>query len=148
MNPKLPTYTYFKTFLSSPSPENKHAQVSHQQNASTSTPQAKVSRSIGTQSHRHNGLTKPHNNEHAEIPPRSGFVLQQSKLPKTITKPRPHRKICTLRSSIKNVSTPALARHERKHHGAFDCNTPPQRLDKTHNYVNALGGTIRRGPCT
>ena len=70
MNPKLPIYTYFKTFLSSPSPENKYAQVSHQQrlNASTSTPQAKASRSIGTQSHRHNGLKKNHNNEHAEIP--------------------------------------------------------------------------------
>ena len=50
------------------------------------------------------------------------FVLQQSTLSRTISKPRPPRKVCTLRSSIKNVSSPALARHERQHHGAFECN--------------------------
>ena len=139
LNPKLPTNTYFKTFLSSSSPGNKHAQVPHQQRliASTSTPQAKASRSIVTQSYRHNGLTNPHNNEHAEIPARSGFVLQQSELSGKISKPRPHQKVCTLRSSIKNVLSPALARYEQNHHASFERDHAASTAWQTHNNEHA-----------
>ena len=140
LNPKLKTNTSFKTFLSSSSPENKHAQVSHQQRliASTSTPQAKASRSIVTQSHRHNGLTNPHNNEHAKIPARSGFVLQLSKFSRKISKPRPHQKVCTLRSSIKNVVSPALARYEQNNHASFERDHTTSTAWQTHNNEHAV----------
>ena len=40
-----------------------------------------------------------------------------------ISKPRPHQKVCTLRSSIKDVSSPALARYEQNHHASFEPTT-------------------------
>ena len=101
------------------------------------TPQAKASRSIVTQSYRHNGLTNPHNNEHAEIPARSGFVLQQSKLSRKIPKPRPHQKVCTLRSSIKNVLSPALARYKQNHHASFERDHTASTAWQTHNNEHA-----------
>ena len=122
MNLKIPIYKYFKTFLSSPSPENMHTNVSHQERlvTSASTPRAKASRIMETQSHRLHGMRN--------LQQRSGFVLtrtqrlQQSTLSRTISRPRPHRKICTLRSSIENLSLPALAHHQQKHHTALERN--------------------------
>ena len=48
-----------------------------------------------------------------------------------ISERRPHRKISTLRSSIKNISSPALVTPKQKHHAALERITPAQRFENT-----------------
>ena len=82
-------------------------------------------------------LGKPPEQRTRRNPCTIGFVLQQSKLSRKNSKPRPHQKVCTLRSSIKNVLSPALARYEQNHHASFERDHTAPTAWQTHNSEHA-----------
>ena len=118
-------------FPTSASPENMHAQVYHRERlvTSASTPSAKASHSIGTQSHHLNGLTNPQQRarpqtDDQEKPLHDPYLFahepkdSNNQIFPRYSKPSHHPRTCTQRSRITNISSPALARHEQKHHAA------------------------------
>ena len=116
MNPKMPTNTYFNTFSSSPSLENMHAKVSHQDRLanSASMPREKASQNVEKRSHRLYRLTNP------QQPARRNsstfrFVLVRTQIFQQSNLPR-HSKTYPSKYRINNVSSSAQARQEHKDH--------------------------------